>query len=220
MPSIAKVHYYPAAGKANQIRLALAASGIPFEDKFATTFPPSPQVKEEWVRLGGNTTTNVPMLQMDDKVYTQSAAVLRAVGRKGGLMPEGADDLYMTDKLIDDAEDLRNESYKCMVHWGVPQELADTFIAEVLPKHLGNLERQLKSSTGAFFLGDKLTIADIAVYDAVVNFGSDREPTALDEFAALKKFKEDVEANEGISKYLASDQYAAIAKLTPASLGK
>mmetsp|Transcript_1894 Transcript_1894/g.1791 ORF Transcript_1894/g.1791 Transcript_1894/m.1791 type:complete len:221 (+) Transcript_1894:62-724(+) len=220
MSSIAKVHYYPAAGKANQIRLALAASGIPFEDKFAFSFPPSPEKRAEWIKLGGNTTTNVPMLQMDDKVYTQSAAVLRAVGRKGGLMPEGADDLYMTDKLIDDAEDLRQASYKCMISWGASQELADAYIAEVLPKHLGNLERQLKASEGIFFLGDKLTIADIAVYDVVARFCCDREPTALDEFAALKKFKEDVESNEGIAKYHASDQYAAIAKLTPASLGK
>eukprot|EP01083_Nonionella_stella_P133255 405070_1 len=102
MSSIARVHYYPACGKANQIRLALAASGIPFEDIFANSFPPSPEKKAEWIKIGGNTTTNVPMLEMDDKVYTQSAAVLRAVGRKGGLMPtaaEGADDydLYLTD---------------------------------------------------------------------------------------------------------------------------
>ncbi len=168
MSSIAKLHYYPAAGKANQIRLALAASGIPFEDKFANSFPPSPEKKAEWIKIGGNTTTNVPMLEMDGKVYTQSAAVLRAVGRKGGLMPTADDyDLYMTDKLIDDAEDLRQQSYKCMVNWGAPQELADAYIAEVLPKHLGNLERQLKASEGTFFLGDKMTIADIAVYDVV-----------------------------------------------------
>ena len=33
-------------------------------------------------RAGGHLTTNVPMLELDGKFYTQSSAVLRLVGRR------------------------------------------------------------------------------------------------------------------------------------------
>ena len=95
----------------------------------------------------------------DGKVFTQSGAVLRAVGRMGNLLPKDNDGLYTTDKLIEDAEDLRTASYKCFISWGASQESADEFIATVLPLHLGNIERQLKESSGDFFLGDSLSLA-------------------------------------------------------------
>ena len=186
-----------------------------------TYIQPSKEDKEAWRKLGGNTTTNIPLLEMGDgKVYTQSGAVLRAVGRMGNLLPTDDDGLYTTDKLIEDAEDLRKESYKCFISWGASQESADEFIATVLPLHLGNIERQLKESSGEYFIGDSLSLADIAIYDAVVNMGSNRVPTALDSFSTLKEWKAKVESNEGIKKYLASDSYANLMKFGPETLGK
>merc|ERR1712008_285728 len=138
----------------------------------------------------GNTTTNVPMLEMaDGRVFTQSSAVLRAVGRMGGLMPLESDEdgLYKTDKLIADADDLRSLAYASFVTWGAEQKVADAFIETDLPRHLGNLERQL--GDGDFFVGEKLSIVDITVYDAVTSYGSNRVPgDALKEFPMLKAF--------------------------------
>lgn len=162
------------------------------------------------------------MLEMPNgKVYTQSMAVFRAIGRMGNLLPQSNDDeLYTTDKLIEDANDLRSESYKCFLLWGASQESADAFIDKVLPLHLGNLERQLKLSSGDYFIGNILTLADVAVYDAVVNFGSNRVPTALEAFPTLKSWKVMVECNVGIQKYLTSDSYAGLMKFGPETLGK
>eukprot|EP00553_Chaetoceros_curvisetus_P003605 CAMPEP_0204629124 /NCGR_PEP_ID=MMETSP0717-20131115/17446_1 /ASSEMBLY_ACC=CAM_ASM_000666 /TAXON_ID=230516 /ORGANISM="Chaetoceros curvisetus" /LENGTH=200 /DNA_ID=CAMNT_0051645969 /DNA_START=331 /DNA_END=929 /DNA_ORIENTATION=- len=200
MTGTAKLHYYRAQGRGNQVRLALSAAGIPFEDVYPTCgFPPSEEQKNTWMKIGGNITTNIPMLEMDGKVYTQSMAVSFAVARKGGLMPSGDDALYITDKLASDAEDFRTASYKCVTTWGASQELADQFVADVIPKHFENFERQLNESGKAFFVTDELTIADILVYDAVVNFGTNREPNALDGFSALKEWKGRVESNQGIA---------------------
>jgi glutathione S-transferase len=216
----AKLHYYQATGRGNAIRLALAAANIEFDDVFAS-FPPSKEQRELWSKLGGNTTTNVPMLEVEDgRVYTQSSAVLRAVARMGGLMPNNDEDLYLTDKLLADAEDLRSESYKCFIPWGASQEAADKFVNEVLPLHLGNFERQLKLSNGGYFIGDALTVADIACYDATVNFGSSRVPGALDSFPSLKAWAARVEENAGIKKYLASDSFAGLMKFGPETLGR
>jgi len=219
----AKLHYYQATGRANVIRLALAAANIPFEDVYPNCgFPPSEEEKTKWRKIGGNTTTNIPLLEMPDgKVYTQSQAVLRAVGRMGNLLPADGDGLYTTDKIIDDAESLRLESYKCFVSWGAPQALADAFVDAVLPLHLGNLERQLALSGGDYFVGDSLTLADVACYDAAVNYGCNRVPAALDAFPTLKAWKERVESgNEGIKRYLASEAYSGLMKFGPETLGK
>ena len=153
----------------------------------------------------------------DGTVYTQSQAVLRVVGRMGRLIPSD-DHAYRTDKLLEDAEDLRRASYKCFVTWGASREDAEDFAERVLPLHLGNLERQLGAAP--FFLGEALTLADVACYDAVVNFGANREPAALAAFPALTAWRGRVEATPGIQKYLASDAYAGLGKFGPATLGK
>ena len=94
-------------------------------------------------------------------------AILRAIGRipKGGLLPNDQDGLYLTDKLMEDASDLREASYKCFVSWGAPQEAADEFVETILPRHLANLERQLKNikdpNGWCYFVGDMLTLADV-----------------------------------------------------------
>lgn len=161
------------------------------------------------------------MLELPDgRVYTQSGAVLRAIGRKGNLLPADDEGFYRVDKLIEDAEDLRGASYKSFVPWGATQEAADAFVETVLPLHLGNLERQLKQSSGGFFVGDSLSLVDVACYDAVVNFGSNRVPTALEAFPELTAWKGRVEANEGIKAYLASEAYAGLGKFGPETLGK
>mmetsp|Transcript_15243 Transcript_15243/g.16924 ORF Transcript_15243/g.16924 Transcript_15243/m.16924 type:complete len:239 (-) Transcript_15243:163-879(-) len=221
---IAKLYYYPATGRAHQIRLALAASGIVWDDVFGS-FPPNQEQKEEWRSIGGNTTTNVPMLVMPNgKVYTQSHAVLKAVGRMGKLMPSGDDDLYLVDKLLADAEDIRTAAYKTFVTWGAPQSDVDAFLSpKGLELHLGNLERQLVSK---YFIGDNLTIADISVYDAVTSFGLNRLTTAkreelLGKFPKLAAWIPLVESdNPKIASYLSSDDYEMeIMKFGPETLG-
>ena len=215
-----KLFYYKATGRGNQIRLAFSAGNVPFVDEYPSGFPPTKAEKEAWQKLGGNTTTNIPMLQIDDKYYSQSSAVLRVAARKANIMPTDEEEVYIADKIIADAEDLRTEAYKSFVVWGAPQEAADAFISKVFPSHAGNLERQLKEAGTDFFIGNTLTVADIAAYDAVVNFGTNRIPgDALEKFQMLQKWVERVEATPGIAKYLSSSEYAGLAKFSAETLG-
>jgi len=230
-----KLYYYQVTGRGNQIRLALAAADIPFQDVHpASGFPPRQEEKEAWRQIGGNTTTNIPMLQFVDndgkeQVYTQSHAVLKAVGRRGNLMPAKDDDegQYMVDKLIADAEDLRSAAYKSFVPWGASEQDAEDYINKIFPLHANNFERQLKlnleqNGTGSYFVGkDTLTIADITVYDVIVNFGTNRfgSRDVLDKFGALKKWIGRIEANERIAIYLASEEYGRIGNFGPSTLG-
>ena len=130
------------------------------------------------------------------------------------------DAMYFTDKLIADAEDLRMEYIKIMVGSGATKEEAERFEKDVVPLHVSNMERQLKEAGSNFFLGNTLTIADIAIYDAVVYFARTKMPgDTLSKYGALKEFVKRVEANPGIAKYLKSEQFAGLVKPDLASLG-
>lgn len=217
-----KLHYYPATGRGHALRLALATGGIEWEDTYPEGgYPPSEEQVLKWRAIGGNTTTNVPMLEMEDgKVYTQSSAVLRVIGRMGNLMPSSDEDLYLVDKLIADAEDLRDAAYKSFVNWGASQDDVKKFMEDNFPKHVGNLDRQLGSKE--YFVGDSLSIADIAVYDVIVNFGTNRfseEMTPLESFPKIQEFVKRVESNDGIASYLNSDKYANVYKFGKETLG-
>ena len=61
---------------------------------------------------GGNLTTNVPMLHIDGRYLTQSAAVLTYCARKFGLYPTSLTLAYEVDNLLAAAEDLRSCNYK------------------------------------------------------------------------------------------------------------
>ena len=216
----AKLYYFSATGRGNQIRLALAAAGIEFED-VTTAWPPSDEQRQEWAKIGGNTTTNVPMLAFDDgRVFTQSSAIVRAVARMGGLMPTSDEELYVVDKILADCEDLRTLAYSSFSAFGASQEKADAYIDGGFAKHAGNLERQLGDND--YFVGGKLSIADISVYDACVNYGTATIPgDALKDQPKLKALIKRIEAHPGICKYLGGEQFASIImKFSPALLGK
>ena len=104
------------------IRYTLVLSGLDWEDCFPKGMPPTQEDKDLWLKLGKNTTTNVPMLVDGDKVYTQSGAVLMAAGRKAGLIPADEDGQYMTDKLIADASDLQGCAFKAVKMFGATKD--------------------------------------------------------------------------------------------------
>jgi len=223
----AKLYYYASTGRGNAVRLSLAAAGITFEDVCPAGFPPTAKDKELWTRIGGNTTTNVPMLVFpdEDKVYCQSRSVLEAIGRRANLLGNINDDeeSYMLSKILSDAEDLRSAAYDSFGSWGASRVAIKNFVEIGFPRHIGNLERQLKlNESSPYFVGDKLTVADISVYDVVVNYGTDRlgSRDILDQLPGLKALIEKVEAEEGISKYLASAQYKKLMRFGPETLGR
>jgi len=234
-----KLHYFNATGRANQIRIALAAGGVPWEDE-SYEFPPTPEARARWSDLtGGNSTFGVPILTVAEgtdrqRVYLQSSAVLRKAGRMGDLTmtlrqdddPDGDQASYLTDRAIADAEDLRTASYRAFVIFGSSQDKADAYAKEVFPKHVKNLEKQLVDAKGDFFGGSStLSLADATLYDAIVFFGRNiisgiegvEDPT---QSPAIKAWIERVESNPRIKAYLESDQFKNIQmKFNKAVLG-
>ena len=115
------MHYFSGIGFGQQIRYTLVAGGVEWDDVLASGYPASKEETAKWVALGGNTTTNVPMLVVGDKVYTQSAAVLRVAARLGGLMPTDDEDLYAVDNMIAHTTDFRTAGFRATPFYGAKE---------------------------------------------------------------------------------------------------
>ena len=221
-----KLHYFNATGRANQIRLALSAGGVAFEDVFAD-FPASAEQKAVHAKLtNGTTTFAVPILTVDEgtdtqQVYVQSSSILRKVGRMGDLtMTLAKDDAdlvaYLTDRAIADADDLRTAAYRGIPMFGNTVEARDKYVNGVFPKHVAAFENQFVTAGGDYWGGSStLSLADVTVYEAIVFFGT-RLFAGVEGIEnpcgpALKAWIERVESNERIKAYLEGEQFKNVA---------
>lgn len=208
-------YYYPARGRGEQVRLALAATGVTFED---VTFDMADgAAKQEFFakcrELGGNSTTNIPMLKAKGKFYTQSTAIVKFVCACGGLSTDKAGVNYQIDNIIEHVEDLRTASYKPLAMFGGGEKEKETYLG-ILPKHLGNLERLLGEKK--YFAGGKLSAADICVYDVLDTMVETQVPGILEaNHPKLAAFREKMSKLPGIEKYHASEQHKKLFAFPP-----
>jgi glutathione S-transferase len=222
-----KLHYFNATGRANQIRLALAAGGVAFEDVFADGFPASAEQKAKYAVLTkGTSTTSCPILTIGEgtdtqQVYVQSSAILRKAGRMGDLtMTLAKDDAdlvaYLTDRAIADADDLRTAAYRGIPMFGNTLEARDKYVAVIFPKHITAFEKQLVTAGGDYFGGSStMSLADVTIYDAIAFYGTKllvgAEGIENPCGPVLKAWMDRVESNDRIKAYLEGAQYQKIA---------
>jgi len=227
-----KLYYFNGTGRAMQIRLALVAGGVDFEDVVPPGLP-TDETKEQWGALTkGTTTFAVPILTVGEKVYVQSSAILRAAGRMGDLamtLEDKDQAAYLEDRAIADADDLRTVGYRNMTFFGATSEAADKYITEIFPKHMKCFEAQVQGfPEGTYWGGSStLSLADVTLYEAVEFFGLrlfegiEGQEDPLKDCPGLKKWMEKVGSNQRIKDYLASDKYNNLyMKFGKAMLGK
>jgi len=165
-----KLLYFNIAGKAEAIRLAFHYGGIDFEDyRFAdrTEFM---KMKESGELQFGQ----VPALVVGGQTLTQSAAILRYVGKQAGLYPSDDVVAAQVDAIIDQETDatagMKVTKYKERFGFGdwimtddnVKRLQAD-INASILPRHLTQLEAVLRSGGTGWLAGTREpTIAEIS----------------------------------------------------------
>jgi glutathione S-transferase len=222
-----KLYYWPATGLAEVIRLLLADSGIEWED---VNFERSQGVYSSPTSLGeiagsaayaeycaacrapekgGNATTNIPMLEVDGKFYTQSSAVYNLVARRVGLYPAGVEEAFVVDNVLAHVADAKGLTYGAMMGSLSEDKLRGT----ELPKHVGNLERLLGDK--AYFAG-AFSLADVSVFDCLYNFFEPQTGAVLgatSNYPRLTALCLRVKARPGIAAYLGSAQCARIDRM-------
>lgn len=219
------IYYYPARGRAEQLRLVFAEAEVDFEDKCFDMGNETEKTEflADCTEKGGNSTTNIPMLEIDGLFLTQSTAVLRYLARKFGLYPgDGeAEACYYVDNLLDAAEDLRTASYKPMQMFGGGEKEKEHYIKTVLPTHLSNFARLLGSrdyfGRGAIDMeNNALTVADVSIYDTLHVCERQVPGSVLGkDFPSLVAFFERMEARPGIARWIASEQRGKLFAFPP-----
>mmetsp|Transcript_15650 Transcript_15650/g.32607 ORF Transcript_15650/g.32607 Transcript_15650/m.32607 type:complete len:227 (+) Transcript_15650:3-683(+) len=181
MPAI-KLTYFNIEAAAEKVRLALVMTGKEFEDNRIGF--------DDWAALKETTPYGqLPVMEVtaDDgsvKKFAQSVAMMRWVARKfdatNSLYPADADAMLEIEEVIGLSDDLtrawqpalymgmgdRHKNYGHPEEWpekaDTVKKLREIFLAEHLPKFMGFFSKKLEA-TGAFFCGDKPTIADLQI---------------------------------------------------------
>jgi len=156
MPNI-KIQYFDIKGLAESSRLALSAAGVPFED-IRIKFEDWP-AKKESTPFG-----QMPIMWIDDKMITQSGAMLRYAGKMTGLYPRDDMEAMRVDEMLGIVADCKMKLAASMYEKDPERKLAmrKTFTDEQFPTWATKLEAYLKTTgAGQFLAGNTMSVADL-----------------------------------------------------------
>ena len=195
--------------RAEVSRLALYLGGIPFENRHLS--------REEFRQAKTDGTLpfgQVPILIVDGQTIAQTGAIARFCGKLAGLYPTD-DDLAaaQVDQIIDAATDITNRVSPTMRIKDPEEKLAarKALAEDTLPQWLGYLETVLQQNSGECFVGETLTIADLAIWRLVDWLKSgilDGIPdSVVDDFPGLLSHHACIGSQPKISQWMA-DNYS------------
>eukprot|EP00040_Diaphanoeca_grandis_P004098 m.27034 g.27034 ORF g.27034 m.27034 type:complete len:273 (+) comp15645_c0_seq1:77-895(+) len=166
-PSTLKITYFPIQGPAEPARLALVLGDVDFEDcrLGRAAFNAAKESNPAAFPLGGQ----MPTLEMDGKVLTQSEAIGRFCANISGLTPRCPFEQAKVDEVIQFVnQDIRERILgRTMNMKDATEKTAARKKAqeETLPAKFATLEALIGPS--GFFVGEKISMADICFYTTV-----------------------------------------------------
>ena len=197
--------------RAEVTRLSLYIGNIPFEDyriegddydKFKQTGELPNKKIAPFKQL--------PVLDVDGKIFAQTGAIARFCGKLSGLYPKNDDyNAALIDQIIEGAQDI---NYLVTLSGrdkdAERKKIARNILAtRHLPKWFQFLENLLKQNTKSiYFVDSDLTIADLAIWRLLGWLKSgmlDGVPTTiLDDYDHLNKLREEIYKNPKVIKWM------------------
>lgn len=171
-----RLYYFNTRGRAELCRLAFAAAKLEYEDIRLDS--------EQWAKEKAS--GRPPLGQMpflitpEEKVIGGSVAIMKYICRKAGLSPADNFDEAIADMITDGIGDVFSALVK--IHFEKDEdrkkELTIEFFKTTFATKMQKFESLLKDRNEgkAFFLGEKLSYADI-VFFSLCNIFANGEPT-------------------------------------------
>ncbi|CAG7819626.1 unnamed protein product [Allacma fusca] len=156
-----KLTYFDLAALVEPIRWVFKIAGVDFEDERI----PREDWEEKYKLNGRFPMEQVPILEIDGEVYTQSGAILRYLAKKYGLVT--GDELL--DLKVDQADQLVIDGFNEYAKWvreKDPERQANQkahMVKTALRLILTQLQGIVTASGGDFVAGSKLTYADLSI---------------------------------------------------------
>ena len=148
-------------------RLSLFISGIEFEDVRITSDDNS-YLKEHGKLKDGTSIPfrQLPVLIINGQSIAQSGGIARICGKLSGMYPEDIIEAGKVDQIIDTVTDM-NVMLNLSMRENDPiikKQMRAQLTNEDLPRYFGYLEKIIEANSTHWFVGEKVTIADIAVW--------------------------------------------------------
>jgi glutathione S-transferase len=159
MPNLKLTYFDFPGGRGDTARLIFAAGKVKYEDHRISGQDFAPMKPE--LPFG-----SLPVLHVDGEPVAQSVAIFRYAGRLGGLYPSKDPDALHCDEVLEAVEDL---TARIGATLGIkdPAQLKsarDALAAGPVPTFMKGFEHILKRRGPDYFVSNKLSVADIAVF--------------------------------------------------------
>ena len=153
--------------RAEVSRISLFIGNIPFEDRRLTNEDFS-YVKEHGQMKDGTKIpfSQFPVLVINGEVIAQTGAIARICGKLSGLYPEDIVEAGKVDQVIDAATDI-NMLIRPSMRENDPikkKEMREDLSKNDLPRYFSYLEDLLSNNKSQWFVGNNMSIADIAIW--------------------------------------------------------
>ena len=153
--------------RAEIARLCLFMSDIEFED-FRITNEDLSYLKQHGELSDGSVIPfrQLPVLVIEGESIAQTGAIARICGKLGDMYPKDIIEAGKVDQVIDTVTDI-NVLINPSMHESDPaikRQMRDDLSSDALPKYFGYLEKILEVNDSGWFVGDEMTVADIAVW--------------------------------------------------------
>uniref|UniRef100_A0A915C0I1 Glutathione S-transferase 1 n=1 Tax=Parascaris univalens TaxID=6257 RepID=A0A915C0I1_PARUN len=193
-----KLTYFNAMGRAEIIRLVFAQAGVEFEDIRIE--------KSDWPALKEKMPFGqLPVLQEDDRMLAQSTAIATYLAKKFGL--DGADDWEAAkiQELFGVTSDLVNHAIPFWITTdeNEKKKQMDEFEKEHLAPLFVRLDKILQQNGSGFFVGKKLTVADLNML-CIIGLFSSMFPNTAAKHPHLTEFKEKIMSLPNIKRWIES----------------
>jgi glutathione S-transferase len=194
--------------RAEVARLPLFIASIKFDDVRITDDDNS-YLKENGKLKDGTLIPfrQLPVLVIDGQSVAQTGGIARICGKLSGMYPEDIIEAGKVDQIIDTVTDI-NELLNPSMRENDPMKKRAMRIEltnKDLPRYFGYLEEILKANSSHWFVGNNMSIADIAVWSLLGWIAEgvldDIPPEITNPFERLKKVYNEVGKNPFVREW-------------------
>ncbi|KAM6181857.1 glutathione S-transferase A4-like [Erethizon dorsatum] len=198
MASKPKLYYFCGRGRMESIRWLLATAGVEFEEEFLETREQYEKLQKDGRLLFGQ----VPLVEIDGMVLTQTRAILSYLAAKYNLYGKDLKERVRIDMYVDGTLDLMlmiaTAAFK-------PPEDKEKGHASTVKKaktrYFPVFEKILKDHGEDYLTGNKFSWADIQLLEAILMV-EELDAPVLSDFPLLKAFKTRISNIPTIKKFL------------------
>ena len=196
-----QLYYFDGRGRAEVIRIILAATGVEYTEVDFTE-------KEKWeeIKKGGKVLFGqVPLLEIDGLNLVQTGAIVRYLARKYNLYGNNDKEATIIDMYYEGTRDFYTNAFLGLVFMDEATLLKKAKDV-LMPKYLPVYEKILESSSGKYLTGDNMTFADFGLLEVLLLLEEFFGMESFDMYPKLKEYYKKLKALDRIATFLNGPQ--------------